>query len=35
MGIEHVVEVNAFDTKELEKIVKEEVARDSRFCYYY
>ena len=29
MGIEHVVEVNAFDTKELEKIVKEEVARDA------
>lgn len=29
MGIEHVVEVSAFDTKELEKIVKEEVARDA------
>lgn len=29
MGIEHVVEVNAFDTEELEKIVKEEVARDA------
>lgn len=29
MGIEHVVEVNAFDTKELEKVVKEEVARDA------
>lgn len=29
MGIEHVVEVNAFDTKELERIVKEEVARDA------
>ena len=29
IGIEHVVEVNAFDTKELEKIVKEEVARDA------
>ena len=29
MGIEHVTEVNAFDTKELEKIVKEEVARDA------
>lgn len=29
MGIEHVVEVNAFDITELEKIVKEEVARDA------
>ena len=29
MGIEHVVEVNAFDTEKLEKIVKEEVARDA------
>ncbi len=29
MGIEHVVEVNAFDIKELEKVVKEEVARDA------
>lgn len=29
MGIEHVTEVNAFDTKELERIVKEEVARDA------
>ena len=28
MGIEHVVEVNAFDIKELERVVKEEVARD-------
>lgn len=28
MGIEHVTEVNAFDIKELEKIIKEEVARD-------
>lgn len=29
MGIEHVVEVNAFDTKELERVVKEETARDA------
>lgn len=29
MGIEHVVEVNAFDTKELERIVKEETQRDA------
>ena len=29
MGIEHVTEVNAFDTKEHKKIVKEEVARDA------
>lgn len=29
MGIDHVTEVNAFDTKELEQIVKEEVARDA------
>lgn len=28
MGIEHVYEVNAFDTKELEEIVKRETARD-------
>lgn len=28
MGVKHVTEVNAFDTTELEKIVKEEVARD-------
>lgn len=29
MSIEHVVEVNAFDIEQLEKIVKEEVARDA------
>ena len=29
MGIEHVIEVDAFDTKELERIVKEETARDA------
>lgn len=29
MGIEHVMEVDAFDTKELERIVKEETARDA------
>ena len=29
MGIEHVQEVNAFDIKELEKVVKEEVAREA------
>lgn len=29
MGIEHVVEVNAFDTETLEKTVKEETARDA------
>ena len=28
MGIKHVTEVNAFDTQTLEKVVKEEVARD-------
>ncbi|MBQ8085143.1 MAG: indolepyruvate ferredoxin oxidoreductase subunit alpha [Lachnospiraceae bacterium] len=28
MGIEHVKEVNAFDIKELEEVIKEEVARD-------
>ena len=28
MGIEHVVEVNAFDIKKLEQVIKEEVARD-------
>ena len=28
MGIEHVVEVNAFDIKKLEEVVKEETARD-------
>lgn len=28
MGIEHVIEVNAFDIKELEKVIKEETARD-------
>lgn len=29
MGIEHVTEINAFDIKELEKVIKEEVARDA------
>ncbi len=29
MNIEHVVEVNAFDTEELEKVVKEETQRDA------
>lgn len=29
MGIEHVTEVNAFDIKELENIIKEEVERDA------
>ncbi len=29
IGVEHVVEVNAFDTVELERIVKEETARDA------
>ena len=29
MGIEHVVEVDAFDIEKLEQIVKEEVARDA------
>ncbi len=29
MGIEHVIEVDAFDTKELERIVKEETAREA------
>lgn len=29
MGIEHVIEVNAFDIKELEKVIKEETARDA------
>lgn len=29
MGIEHVVEVNAFDLPQLEQIVKEETARDA------
>lgn len=29
MGIEHVIEVNAFDTAELEKVVKEETKRDA------
>lgn len=29
MGIEHVKEVNAFDIKELEEVIKEEVARDA------
>ena len=28
MGIKNVVEVNAFDVEELEKVVKEEVAKD-------
>lgn len=28
LGIEHVIEVNAFDIQELERIIKEEVARD-------
>lgn len=28
MGIKNVVEVNAFDTRELERVVKEEVAKD-------
>ena len=28
LGIDHVIEVDAFDTEKLEKIVKEEVARD-------
>ncbi len=28
IGIEHVVEVNAFDLEELERVVKEETARD-------
>ena len=28
MGIDHVVEVNAFDIQEVERVVKEEVARD-------
>lgn len=29
MGIEHVTEADAFDTRELERIVKEETARDA------
>lgn len=29
MGIEHVTEVNAFDIKELERVIKEETARDA------
>ena len=29
MGIEHVVTVNAFDTKKLAEVVKEETARDA------
>ncbi len=29
MGIAHVIEVDAFDTKELERVVKEETARDA------
>lgn len=29
MGIEHVQEVNAFDIQEVERVVKEEVARDA------
>ncbi|MBR1877015.1 MAG: indolepyruvate ferredoxin oxidoreductase subunit alpha [Lachnospiraceae bacterium] len=29
MNIENVVEVNAFDTKELERVIKEETARDA------
>lgn len=29
MGIEHVTEINAFDIKELEKVIKEEVERDA------
>lgn len=29
IGVEHVVEVNAFDIKELERIVKEETERDA------
>lgn len=29
LGIEHVTEVNAFDIKELENVIKEEVARDA------
>jgi indolepyruvate ferredoxin oxidoreductase alpha subunit len=29
IGIEHVVEVNAFDIKKLEEVIKEEVARDA------
>ena len=29
LGIEHVVEVNAFDLAELEKVIKEETARDA------
>lgn len=29
MGIEHVIEVNAFDIRELEKVIKEEVVRDA------
>ncbi len=29
MGIEHVTEINAFDIKELEKVIKEETERDA------
>ena len=29
MGIEHVTEVNAFDIKKLERVIKEETARDA------
>ena len=29
LGIEHVVEVNAFDLAEMEKVIKEETARDA------
>jgi indolepyruvate ferredoxin oxidoreductase alpha subunit len=29
LGIEHVQEVNAFDIKKLEEVIKEEVARDA------
>lgn len=29
MGIEHVIEVDAFDTEKLEQVIREEVARDA------
>ncbi|MCM1257686.1 MAG: indolepyruvate ferredoxin oxidoreductase subunit alpha [Roseburia sp.] len=29
VGVSHVVEVNAFDTEELERVIKEETARDA------
>ena len=35
LGIEHVYEVDAFDQKELEEVIKREVAREAVFRHHH